>query len=66
MQDGCTGRLLPLGSTGADFAEAIADAVRSGAIDRYSDNARALYKERLNWNTWGERVSVIINSIVDK
>ncbi len=66
VHDGCTGRLLPLGSTGADFAEAIADAVRSGAIDRYSDNARALYKERLNWNTWGERVSVIINSIVDK
>ena len=52
VEDGVTGRGLQLGSTGADFANAILDMLNKNQYDDWSRNARRKYEKELNWEKW--------------
>jgi glycosyltransferase involved in cell wall biosynthesis len=52
VKDRVTGRCLPLGSTGEDFAKAIMEMFDSNKYYEYSQNARKYYEETLNWSKW--------------
>lgn len=60
VEDGVTGRCLPLGSTGKDFATAIMDIIENGRLEVYSKAARAKYEKELNWNSWLESFDAIL------
>lgn len=66
IHDGYNGRLLDIKCGGDAFASAIELAIRTGDIQRFSDNASNLYHERLNWGKWRSRVETIINEICEK
>lgn len=64
VYDGRNGYLLPLGSSGADFGKKIKECLMKGELEEMSKTAYDVYKEKLNWNVWGEKVSNIIKSIL--
>ena len=66
VYNGRNGYLLPLGSTGADFGAKIKACLESGELERMSVTAKDVYKEKLNWNVWAEKVEVIINNILQE
>lgn len=66
VENGKNGYLLPLGSTSVDFGKKILECLKSGELERMSKTAVELYKEKLNWTVWGEKVEKIINEIIEK
>lgn len=66
VYDGRNGYLLPLGSTGADFGSKIKQCLESGELERMSITAKEVYKEKLNWHVWANKVEKIINDILKK
>ncbi|GHU81679.1 hypothetical protein FACS189415_0510 [Bacteroidia bacterium] len=62
--DGRNGYLLPLGSTGKDFADKIEECYKSGELLKMSETARDVYKEKLNWEVWSDKMEKILNSIL--
>ena len=52
VEDGVTGRRLPLGSTAEDFAKAIEGIICEGHYEEFSQNARKQYEEEINWRHW--------------
>lgn len=63
--DGYTGRLLEIGATGKDFGIKIKQDLQKGLLVKMSHNAHVRYKEFLNWESWGNKVSEIINNIIN-
>lgn len=61
---GRNGYLLPIGSTGKDFAKKIQGCLQSGELAKMSTSAKEVYHERLNWETWQERVKHIIEDLL--
>lgn len=59
--DGQNGYLLPPGSTPADFGKKIKDSLESGELEHMSETAKEVYREKLNWKVWGEKVRNIIS-----
>jgi glycosyltransferase involved in cell wall biosynthesis len=59
--DGRNGYLLPLGATGKDFADKIELCLKSGELLKMSESAREVYKEKLNWDVWADKVEEIIS-----
>lgn len=57
------GYLLPYNSDGKVFAQKIHQAIYDGQLQRLSDNASRIYREKLNWTVWGEKVNTIIDEI---
>lgn len=66
VEDGVTGRCLPLGSTGEDFAIAIMDIIENGRLEAYSKAARAKYEQELNWDSWLNSFDKIIADLLKK
>lgn len=66
IYDGRNGYLLPLGSTGADFGAKIKACLESGELEKMSVTARDVYREKLNWNVWSQKVEVIIRNILEE
>ena len=66
IYDGRNGYLLPLGSTGADFGTQIKACLESGELESMSVTARDVYRGKLNWNVWSQKVEVIIRNILDE
>ena len=66
IYDGRNGYLLPLGSTGADFGAQIKACLESGELESMSVTARDVYREKLNWNVWSQKVEVIIRNILEE
>lgn len=66
IYDGRNGYLLPLGSTGADFGAKIKACLESGELEKMSVTARDVYREKLNWNVWAQKVEVIIRNILEE
>lgn len=66
IYNGRNGYLLPLGSTGADFGVQIKACLESGELERMSVTARDVYREKLNWNVWSQKVEVIIRNILEE
>jgi glycosyltransferase involved in cell wall biosynthesis len=62
--DGQNGYLLPLGSTGKDFADKIEECYKSGELLKMSETAREVYKEKLNWDVWSDKMEAILNKIL--
>lgn len=63
VSDGYNGALLHESSRGKEFACRINEAITKCQLNNMSANARNLYKEKLNWSTWAQRVDEIIDSI---
>ena len=63
VEDGRNGYLLPLGSTGTDFGKKIKECLESGELEQMSKTAKNVYREKLNWKTWGEKVGKIIENL---
>lgn len=61
--NGENGYLLPVGASGEDFGRKIKECLLSGEMERMSETAKLVYKEKLNWNTWGDSVQNIIESL---
>lgn len=65
LSDGQNGFLLPCGAVAIDYANAIRDVINDR--DKYSAlvrSSRTAYKERLNWDTWGESMrSLMLNAL---
>lgn len=64
IYNGKNGYMLPLGSTGADFGSKIKEALTSGELEKMSVEAHYFYRTQLNWNTWGEKVKSIIETLI--
>lgn len=65
VEDGRSGYLLPLGSTGKEFGTKILDCLKSGELERMSKTAVDVYNERLNWKVWGNKVEAIIKNLMN-
>lgn len=63
VEDGVTGRCLPLGSTGVDFANAILDILDNNHLESYSRAARMKYEKELNWDSWLKSFDEILLSL---
>lgn len=66
VYNGKNGYLLPLGSTGEDFGKKIKECLESGELERMTESARIVYKEKLNWNVWAGKVEKIVNNLINK
>lgn len=64
ISDGRNGYLLPLDSTGEDFGMIIKECLESGELERMSRTCVDVYKEKLNWGVWQEKVERIINELI--
>ena len=67
VHNGENGYILPFGARGEAFASIIADLYRDE--QRYREmmySSRAAYDERLNWDTWGNRVRDILVQEIGK
>lgn len=64
IENGKNGYMLPLGSTGMDFGKRIKETIDSGEIQYMVEQSRKIYREKLNWATWGEKVNKIISSVI--
>lgn len=60
VYNGINGYLLPLGSTGVDFGTKIKECLESGELKKMSETAKDVYKEKLNWNVWANKVEKIL------
>lgn len=61
--NGKNGYMLPLNSTGKDFASYIIKGIQRNELCSLSQGAVSLYQERLNWGVWGKRVKEVIESL---
>ena len=64
VYDGRNGYLLPFGSRGADFGAKIKTCLESGELEQMSMMAREVYREKLNWNVWAQKVEAIIRNML--
>lgn len=65
IEEGRNGYMLPLGSDGKDFGKMILDCVRNGQIKTMSMSAKEVYREKLNWGVWTEKLRNIIMNLVN-
>lgn len=66
IDNGKNGYMLPLGSTGVDFGKKIKETIDSGEIQYMVEQSRKIYRDKLNWNIWGDKVNKIINSVISE
>lgn len=64
VQNGYNGYMLPLTSTGVDFANRIEESILASQMKELSSNARKKYLTTLNWETWRSKLKSLIDSIV--
>lgn len=60
--NGQNGYMLPLMSDGKDFADRIISCLENKEMNDLSSGAVRLYKEKLNWEIWSERVKQAIEN----
>lgn len=63
IKNGSNGYLLPVGSSAEHFGELIKDCLVSGELENMSRTCKIVYKQKLNWNIWAEKVSTIIKNL---
>ena len=64
IEEGRNGYMLPMGSNGKDFGELIADCISNGQLIKMSDSAKEVYKAKLNWGVWTNKMRDIIMNLV--
>ena len=65
IENGKNGYMLPIGSNGVDFAKVIQDCLQNKRFVYMSSECRRIYKEKLNWNVWGRKMSGIIDETLN-
>ncbi|WP_334367649.1 glycosyltransferase family 4 protein [Bradyrhizobium sp. AZCC 1578] len=64
IRDGETGMLLPLNATTTDYATVISETFANpDRLARLRKSSRDAFEARLNWRTWGQRVSDLIQTL---
>ena len=63
--NGVNGYRLPTEATGSDFARKIKSCFATGELEKMSSLSNQLYKVRLNWNTWAEKMRAIVINLLD-
>ena len=64
IRDGETGILLPPNATKADYATVISEIFANpDRLARLRQSSRDAFEARLNWRTWGQRVSDLIQTL---
>ena len=58
-----TGYRLDIQSSAQDFANVIAKTIRNKELEKLQKGALLLYKERNNWNRWGQKFSELIEGL---
>lgn len=58
-----TGYRLDIQSSAQDFANVIAKTIRNNELEKLQKGALLLYKERNNWNRWGQKFSELIEGL---
>lgn len=65
VQDGVTGRLLPLSAGAADYARVIADLLADPlTLARMRTACRDAYEARLNWTAWGAAAGAVVDAVL--
>lgn len=63
VENGKNGYMLPIGSSGQEFWEKILECLQSGELEKMSKTAVNVYKNKLNWTAWGQKIEHIIKSL---
>ena len=63
--NGKNGYMLPLNSCGKEFARQIEQSYKANELNKLSEGSIELYKGKLNWGRWTERVKEAINSLYE-
>lgn len=63
VENGKNGYMLPIGSSGQEFGKKIYECLQSGELEKMSKTAVDVYKEKLNWTVWGQKIEHIIESL---
>jgi glycosyltransferase involved in cell wall biosynthesis len=64
IRNGETGILLPLNATKADYATVIAETFANpNRMERFRQSSRDAFEARLNWQSWGRRVSNLMQTL---
>lgn len=61
--NGRNGYMLPLSSDGKDFADKIIFCLENDEMNSLSEGAVELYKHKLNWKVWSDRVKEAIEEL---
>lgn len=64
VENGYNGYRLPLSSSPDDFGKKILEIIEKRQLEKLSENAITLYKQRLNYNVWREKVQEKIYQIM--
>lgn len=62
---GINGYLLPIGCKGEGFGRKILECIKNGELYKMKSLSRKLYEEKLNWDTWGNRVRSIVLTAIE-
>ncbi len=65
IQNGKNGYMLPLGSSGIDFGKKIKECLESCELESMAHTSFEVYREKLNWNTWQNKMAEVICKLVD-
>lgn len=63
VENGYNGYRLPLSSSPEDFGGKILEIIENKQLEKLSENAITLYKQKLNYNVWREKVGQLINKL---
>ena len=63
VRNGYNGYMLPLTSSGVDFADSIILTQDNNQLANLSRNARSTYLEKLNWKIWSNKVKQLITEL---
>lgn len=63
VKNNINGKRLPLEADGIDYAREIEKWIDTNSLKNLSIGARNLYKEKNNWQTWGEKFSKIVEML---
>lgn len=66
IENGRNGYMLPLGSTGKDYGELIAECLKNGSLEQMANSSREVYLEKLNWNVWTKKMSNLIVNLINR
>lgn len=60
VENGKNGYRLPIKADGKTFAHQVISCIEKDEMNQLSIGAKEMFKDKLNWNIWGEKVSKIL------
>lgn len=65
VENGGNGMLLPPGANADDFSKAIVECWDTGKFPLFSERGKLMFKEKLSWECWPNRLKNLFESVVD-